>query len=291
MLDNVVFTPPTLLSTTPTLSAAAGLSLHASTGARQVTHAEGIFGTPAPRDVVRAAPGRDGTQSDTHWISERTIVLEGELTGASQRAVLDDWATLSSAFQSTMLAPGQLTVTLPAASGGSSRQQWCNVVLTSIAQVPADGGSAYLAYQVTFRADDPRWFGMTPNTSAAASLSSTPSTAATVANGGNAPTSPKFTFSGTALSTNVSVTVPSTYTTLSPQGSTIAIVPAVVAGFDVTSSSSIDCAKRSVSSLGSRKLNARTEWPVLYPGSSTWTWTNTSGTSVTCTMTWYDAWW
>jgi hypothetical protein len=259
-----------------------------------------MVGAPAPRDVTRTAPGRDGVIEDTRYLTDRIIVLEGELWGASQRAVLDDWATLNSAFESTMLGQGQLTVTLPAASGGSTRQQWCNVTLASPAQVSLEGGSAYLSYQVSLRARDPRWFGMTQNTSAlvinATGTSSMTSSSATLTNAGTAPSAPRFTytFSGAnyPVVQSIDVTVPSAYTTLSPQGSTISLVGASGANpLQFANNGYVDCLTRTTS--GTAALSASTEWPVLYPGSSTWSWTVLANGTVTYTATasWYDAWW
>jgi hypothetical protein len=296
MIDSLVFTPPTLLDSTPALSAAAGLTLHATTGNRQVVRADGVMGAPAPRDVTRTAPGRDGVIEDTRYLADRIIVLEGEVWGTSQRAVLDDWATLNSAFESTMLAQGQLTVTLPAASGGSTRQQWCKVTLASPAQVSLEGGSAYLSYQVSFRASDPRWFGMTQNTSALviATTTTATSSSANVTNAGTAPSLPRFTWtSGTGrVFDNLKVNVPTTYSTLSPQGSEIKLSSASVVNA-LAANDYFDCATRTTSTSGI--LSATTEWPVLYPGTSSWNWTQAtssgSSSSSTCTMTWFDAWW
>ena len=291
MIDQIVFTPPTLLSTTPSSSASAGLTLHSTTSTRQISRAEGVMGSPAPRDVTRTAPGRDGVIEDTKWLNDRVIVLEGEIWGTSQRAVLDDWATLNSAFEATMLAQGQLTVTLPAASGGSTQQRWCKVTLASPAQVSLEGGSNYLAYQVSFRAADPRWYGITLNTSSTTVTGGTGTASATISNAGTAPTMPKFTFAGSDSVALLQVDVPTAYSTLSPQGASINLAPGSGGVFNVNSSSYIDCSiKKAVFSSGS--ISATTEWPILYPGSSTWTWGSASPSgNHTTTLSWYDAWW
>jgi len=223
--------------------------------------------------------------------------LEGEIFGASPRAVLDDWNTLNSAFESTMLSQGQLTVTLPAASGGSTQQRWCNVTLASPAQVSLEGGSAYLAYQVSFRAKDPRWFGMTQNTSTqsvsvTSGTSPVTSSSQTISNAGSAPSLPTVSFTGALTSTGtVTVTVPTAYTNISPQGSTIPLVMQSVFGA-TTYTGVVDCGLKTVSGV---YVAATTEWPVLYPGSSSWTLTAAAtpvgSQTFTATVSWYDAWW
>ena len=298
MIDQIVFTSPTSFPSGPTPStiASAGLTLHASTGYRTISRADGLVGAPAPRDVTRIAPGRDGVIEDTKWLSERIIVLEGELWGASQRAVLDDWGTLNAAFESTMFAQGQLTITLPAASGGSTQQRWCNVTLASPAQVSLEGGSAYLSYQVTFRASNPRWYCITQNTSALAIATTVTATSSTntVTNAGTAPSLPRFTWTaGTGrVFDNIKVTVPTAYTTLSPQGSEIKLFSSSVVNA-LAANDYFDCSTLTTSTSGI--LSATTEWPVLYPGTSSWNWTQATSSgssgSSTCTVSWYDAWW
>lgn len=291
MFQKIVFTPPTALGANPSASASASgaFTLHDVVSSRQVSHAEGLIGPPAPRDVTRVTPGRDGTRDDTRYLSERLIVLEGEIWSSTQRGALDDWTSLSAAFQQTLISPGQLTITLPAGSG-STQQRWTNVVLAGPIMPAFEGGSNLIQYQVTLRANDPRWLGITASTDTLAVTSGSSSTN-TVSNSGSAPAYPVFTFSNTAEVNQVQVSVPSAYTSLSPQGSPI-VLQASGSSFSVTSSSSIDTLARTATSLGTNKLNARTEWPILYPGSSTWNWTKTSGSgSTTVTMTWYDAWW
>jgi hypothetical protein len=74
---------------------------------------------------------------------------------------------------------------------------------------------------------------------------------------------------------NVTVNVPSPYAAVSPQGSAI-VLGQTGSTFSVTSSSSVDCNLRTAT-LGTNKLTARTQWPILYPGSSTWNFTRSSG--------------
>lgn len=277
MLSKVTFTP----------AVGSAVDLHASTGSYKVSRAEGIVGPPEPREVTRTAPGRDGTLDDTRFLTERKITLEGEIIGSSQSDVWTKWDALAAAFQSTLLSKGTLTVTLP---DGSTQRQ-CSVILTGSAQPSFEGGSAYLQYQVNFRAPDPRWYSTTASTSTTTINGGTGSVSATVTNSGNAPTSPVFTFAGSDSVAAIQVTVPSAYSSLSPQGSTISLTAGGTGVFNVDSSSFIDCSNRTFK-FSSNGLSPTTEWPILYPGSSTWTWGSASASgSHTTTISWRNAWW
>ena len=298
MITSILFTPPTALGATPALSAASAdaVTLHADTGTRQVSRADGLLGVPAPREVVYMLPGRDGTTSDTRDVNERLITLEGELWGTSSRDVLDQWGTINSALHTSLMSPGQLTITLPAGSG-SSTQRWAMVELAGSPLTSLDGNASLLTYQITLRATDPRWYGITKNTSALsiASVGAVSSSSATVTNAGTAPIAPKLTW--TPVSSGLyfdkaTVTVPTAFSTVSAQGSTIVLDNAGGASGLVANNDYVDCATRYTSAV--YLLSATTEWPILYPGSSTWNWTQQysgSTSSSTCTMSWYDGWW
>ena len=282
MLSKVTFTP----------AVGSAVDLHASTGSYKVSRAEGIIGPPDPREVSRVAPGRDGSLDDTRFLNERKITLEGEIIGSSQSDVLTKWDALASAFQTTLLSQGTLTVTLP--DGTTQRQT--SVVLSGSAQPAFEGGSAFLQYQVNFRAPDPRWYGTTLNTStlSISSVSAVTSGSANVTNGGNAPINPKFTWSPVSSGLYldyVTVNVPSAYSSVSPQGSSI-VLDATTGSSAITNNSYIDCSTRKTNTTA--VLSATTEWPVFYPGTSSWTWTQQyagSTSASTCTASWRDAWW
>lgn len=264
------------------------VTLHDATGSYKVSHAEGLAGPPAPRDVSRSAPGRDGSLDDTRYMGERSITLEGEIVGSSQSDVLSKWDTLASAFQSTLLAKGTLKITRP---DSSVRQ--ATVIMTGSASPSFEGGASFLQYQINFRAPDPRWYGTTLNTSATSITGNGSSTTTSITNAGNAPSQPKFTFGGTDSVGVIAVNVPSAYTSISPQGSAIELQAGGSGYFNVDSSSYIDCLTKTASlASGSPSMSATTEWPILYPGTSTWVWASASpvGTHTT-TISWYDAWW
>jgi hypothetical protein len=254
--------------------------------AYQITRAEGIVGPPDPRMVTRIAPGRDGALDDTRFLDSRKITLEGEIIGSSTSDVLSKWDTMATAFQSTVLGRGVLKVTR---DDDTSRQ--ASVVLAGSVQPSLEGGSSYLQYQLQLLAPDPRWYGTTLNTSTATvSVLSGVNTPVSVTNTGTAPSSPKFTFNAAWSLASIAVTVPTAYSTVSPQGSTITLTGS---GLITTGSTNyIDCATRTAS-LTANGLSATTEWPVLYPGTSTWQQSSagTSGVDRTVTMSWRDAWW
>lgn len=282
MLSKVTFTP----------AVGSAVDLHASTGSYKVSRADGIVGPPEPREVSRTAPGRDGTLDDTRFLTDRKITLEGEIIGSSQSDVWTKWDALAAAFQSTLLSKGTLTVTLP---DGSTQRQ-CTVILTGSAQPSFEGGSAYLQYQVNFRAPDPRWYGTTLNTSALtiSATAATTSSSANVTNAGNAPSAPKLTWSPVSSGLYfdyATFTVPTAYTSLSPQGSTI-VLDGSTGSAAISNNNYVDCATRTTNTTS--VLTATTEWPVLYPGTSSWNWTQQyagSTSNSTCTVSWRDAWW
>lgn len=270
---------------TPALAGASAITLHSSS-TRQLTKIDGLVGTPSVRSVQRALPGRDGVSDDSRYLDSRNIVLEGELWGATGGAALEDLSLITSAFQTTLLSPGVLTVTY---ENGTVR--WTSVKLAGAIDSSVEGASRLVSYQVQLVAPDPRWYSTTLNTSVATvSTSSGTSSAMTATNGGTAPSLPRFTFGSSFDLVYLGVTVPSAYSTISPQGS-----PIVLGGsglISVTSTSFIDCALRTVG-FSSGALDTASLFPVLYPGASTWTQSSagTAGVARNVTMSWYNAWW
>lgn len=281
----------TTVTFTPALAGASAITLHSSS-TRQLTKIDGLVGTPSVRSVQRALPGRDGISDDSRYLDSRNIVLEGELWGATGGAALEDLSLITSAFQTTLLSPGVLTVTY---ENGTVR--WTNVKLAGAIDSSVQGASRLVSYQVQLVAPDPRWYSTTLNTSAltiSASVATTSSTA-TVVNAGTAPSLPLFTWTGGTgtgrLIDKVTVNVPAAYATVSPQGSAIILDDSGTAT-PLVSGSYVNTALRTTT-LDS--LSSVTEWPVFYPGSSTWDWSiqlsGGSGGTTTCTASWYDAWW
>ena len=286
MFTTVTFTPGT--------TGASAITLHDTTGTAQLTHVEGFVGPPEPRDVVKVLPGRDGALDDTRYVSHRTMVLEGELWGSSITNVWAQWDALASALQTTMLVPGTLTVTRP---DGSVRT--ISVVLTGAAQPNVEGGSPFLQYQINLRAPDPRWYGTTLHTSTISSTSKGAWTSSSnVVNAGNAPTFPLITTAdGTPNKIRyIEFAPPTPYVAVNPYGATSLLTSVVIAsgdGMQFTTASILDAFKRKVTSLVNPP-DSTSEFPILYPGTSTWRFWSESpaaGSTRTLTASWFDAWW
>ena len=314
----------TSVTLTPAYTATA-VTLHggATASTRNLAKIEGLFGPPSPRVVERARPGVDGVILDeTRFLDGRTIVLEGELWGSTGGAALEDLSTISEAFTSTLLSEGKLTVTY---ENGTVR--WCNVKLVDNVQVAVEGGSRLVQYQATFKAADPRLYDttlrtvslpITPFTGPSSGVYTLGTTAATsLVNSGTAPTSPTVTITiplsgSTTVKApfNFTVTPPTGYSTISPWGATqvfqwsdgaatgyivgaasTSTARAVVSGADRT----VTQTQTSGSVDWSTRPDAVSEFPLLYPGTSTATWTYktsmANATGVSCTFTYYYAFW
>ncbi|NBW15980.1 MAG: hypothetical protein EBR82_49150 [Caulobacteraceae bacterium] len=314
----------TSVTLTPAYSATA-VTLHggATASTRNLSKVEGLFGPPSPRVVERARPGVDGVILDeTRFLDGRTIVLEGELWGSTGGAALEDLSTISEAFTSTLLSEGKLTVTY---ENGTVR--WCNVKLVDSVQVAVEGSSRLVQYQATLKAADPRLyettlrtvsFPITPFTGPSGIVYTMGTTSATnLVNSGTAPTSPTVTIT-VPLTANqqitellrFTVTPPSGYQSISPWGATQVFEWTSTAGTDIASRNSttatnnavavVDSAKRTVTQTltngsWSQRPRATSEFPLLYPGTSTGTWTYkttmSSATGASCQFTYYYAYW
>lgn len=274
----------TTVTFTAATASATAITLHGISTA-QLTHAEGLVGPPAPRDVINILPGRDGVSDQTAYLSERVITLEGELVGANQGTLLSAWDTLSAALETTMLRPGKLTVTR---ADGTVR--WCNVVLAGAAQPSFDGGAQFLQYQITLRAPDPRWYSTTLNTSVATVTGTADvSNTATAVMGGTAPALPILTFAGAPKQFYQAVfTVPTAYASLAGTAGKLTLS-------STPSTSIITATVDSATRISTFSLDATTQWPVFYPGTTSWLWTTLNSganpNNMTCTASWYNAWW
>ena len=312
----------TSVTLTPAYSATA-VTLHggATASTRNLAKIEGLFGPPSPRVVERSRPGVDGVVLDgTRYLDGRSITLEGELWGASGGASLDDLSVISESFASTLLSEGLLTVTY---ENGTVRT--CRVKMVGGFDVSVEGGSRLVQYQVALKAPDPRLYDttlrtvslpLTPFTGPSGIVYTLGTTAATnLVNGGTAPVNPTVTITiplgSSATVTELlrfTVTPPSSYSGISPLGSSQVFEWTSSVGVDVVSASSSGTAIATVNSAArtvtqnsagviswSQSPGATSEFPILYPGTSTATWTykttmaNTTG--VSCQFTYYYAYW
>lgn len=292
----------TAVKLTTALTGAADVVLHGpDTSNRYLSRIQGVVGPPAPRDVVRVRSQADGIVDDSKFLSERIIVLEGEIWGATGGAALSDLSTVSQAFSSTLLSPAKLTVTYE-----NGTQRFCYVKLSGSVDVSVEGASRLAQYQVQLRAADPRWYDPTLKTvtlsapSSGLTFSSTTSTGTT--NSGTAPSPLTITVtagSGGSLTVNeIGVTLPSTYGPLVPQSYTSAIfsnpsmsIVGSGSGFTIPASTSrtFYSATRTASSL--TDIDSNTEWPMIYPGTVSMG-IGAAASSVngaSCVFTWYDA--
>lgn len=292
MITSVTLTPP--------MASASDVTLHGNGQTnRNLARIQGLVGPPAPRDVVRPRSQTDGVIDDTKFLSERTITLEGEIWNSTGGAAISDLSTVSEAFTSSLLSPAKLTVTY---ENGTTR--FCYVKLSGSVDVSVEGASRLVQYQVQLRAADPRWYSTTLNTvTLTRSTTGTTWTASTSSGTTNAGTAPSpLTVAITAGSSasltvgEVYVTVPTAYSSIVPDsytgsGSARFSIVGTGAGFTVASSTTrtFYSATRTASSLS--EVDSVTEWPMIYPGSTTMGITsassNVNGSS--CVFTWYDA--
>lgn len=302
---------------TPAMSGASAVTLHdpATSTTRFLSKADGLVGPPAPRDVTRVRPGVDGIVDQSSYLGERSITLEGELWGATGGASLADLSTISEAFSSTMLSPGRLEWTL---ENGDVR--WCNCKLAGGIETSIEGASRLVQYQVQLRASDPRVYkGPYATAKNSVSLPLTPITfdgtlyytlgptaATNLVNAGTAPSPPVLTIKGPTSAglvdyLNVTVTPPSAYSSLAQGGSSIVFAWDTAATSEITLSgaiATIDVASRSFTVNSGSWLvspSAASEFALLYPGTSTASWTTrtlVSGyTGAECKFEWFDAYW
>ena len=310
MISKVTFTPAT--------TGASAVTLHdpATSTTRFLSKIDGVVGPPAPRDVTRARPGVDGIVDQTAYLGERNITLEGELWGATGGASMNDLSTISEAFYSSLLSPGRLEWTL---ENGDVR--WCNVKLAGGIETSIEGASRLVSYQVQLRASDPRVYKgpyataknsvslpLTPVTGPTSAIYYTlgPTAATNLVNAGTAPSPPVLTIKSPTSNAivdllRVTVTPPSSYSSIAQGGSSLvfewdtAATNTIVSG---ASTATIDSATRTFTvTAGTWDVSpgASSEFPMLYPGTSTAVWTfvglSSTVTGAECKFEWFDAYW
>jgi len=301
MITGVTLTPP--------MSGASAIVLHGSgTSSRYLSRIQGVVGPPSPRDVLRARSQADGAVDDTKFLTERTIVLEGEIWGSTGGAALSDMSTVSEAFTASLLSPAKLTVTY---EGGTTR--FCYVKLSGSVDVSVEGASRLVQYQVQLRAADPRWYDTTLNSQTVSMSTATYSPSATLTSAGTAPSPLTIAVTaGTAdLGINtITVTAPLTYSSLVPNtysssgdqvlvstltgagsGNRIGVSMGLTRTFVTATRSGVYSAS-GVSPLAD--VHQKSEFPYVYPGSNTAVISGigTSGMLGASTVySWYDAFW
>lgn len=128
------------------------VSLH-ETDNVALSRAEGLVGSPRPREVVRPRPGAHGSVIRSRYLEDRSITLEGEVWGSTLDEAYARWDEIARAFQACIPEPRPLRFR----RGG--RDLVTDVRLAGATPVPLEGGGAFLRYQAALRAADPRVFG------------------------------------------------------------------------------------------------------------------------------------
>jgi Phage tail protein len=299
------------MTITPATSGASAITLHASTGTRQLSQIDGLTGPPAPRDVTRPLPVRDGIVDDSRYLDARGITLEGEIWESSAGASISTLSAISEAFSSSLISPALLKWTY---DNGDARQ--CYVKLNGNVQTSLSGAGNLIQYQVQLRAPDPRIYSQTLQSVTLGTVTSQGSTSSSsnLVNSGNAPTPVSIVMSAGNLANvmnTVTVTSPTAYSaitgvttqTLTGSSPWPSIASPTYLGFplQVNQTITIDTGARTIVEVGGRSgvpqtLAASSAWPILYPGTSTATWANVylpSGTTTypTCTFNYRNAYW
>lgn len=184
------------------------------TSATDVTKITGLTGIPSGiRGDLYDRPEADGSvEPANQYLTHRTIVIEGEVWGASVDAAWTAWNTLEGVL--FLAVQTQQTLKWRRAGGTLDVQALVRLADSQPPVLSADEQGPFIKYQVTLRADDPLVYDQVSQ----AATATAPSTSATgmplpmvfpipfglaatggtcsVLNGGNAPSWPVITVTG-----------------------------------------------------------------------------------------------
>ena len=184
------------------------------TSATDVTKITGLTGIPSGiRGDLFDRPEADGSvEPANQYLRHRTIVIEGEVWGASVDAAWSSWNTLSGVL--LLAVQTQQTLKWRRAGGTLDLQAMVRLADVQPPVLDADEQGPFIRYQITLRADDPLAYDQVSQ----AATATAPSTSATgmplpmvfpipfglttsggtcsVLNGGNAPSWPVITVTG-----------------------------------------------------------------------------------------------
>lgn len=152
-----------------TLSTASGnVTLHSTSvgSTAVVTRAEGLQGTPPIRNIITPRSQASGAFVRTKYTEERTITLEGEVLGTSIEAAFDSFDVLAAAMYDSITTER----TLKWRRDASGQQLQAGVRLSELQPLVMTDGSAWIKYQATFKAPDPRVYDQTLTTATGAVL-------------------------------------------------------------------------------------------------------------------------
>lgn len=150
MISGITFTP----------AGGSPVTLHALTGKRVVTRAEGLQGATPIREVTTPRGQQSGSYIRSKWFSHRVVTLEGELIGTSIEDSFDEFDSISKALVASVSTAGTLKWTRDAA--GQALQLDCQ--LASLSPLVLTDGANLVSYQVSLVAGDPRVYAQTLTT-------------------------------------------------------------------------------------------------------------------------------
>lgn len=152
-----------------TLSTATGnVTLHSTaTGSTAVaTRVEGLQGTPPIRNLITPRSQASGAFSRTRFTEHRSITIEGEVLGSTIEGAFDNFDTLAAAMYDSVSTER----TLKWRRDSSGQQLQAGVRLSEFQPLTLTNGSAWIKYQATFIAPDPRVYDQTQTTGTGAAL-------------------------------------------------------------------------------------------------------------------------
>lgn len=152
-----------------TLTTSTGtVTLHSTAAGSKavVTRAEGLQGIPQVRNLVTQRSQASGGFVRSRFTDTRSITLEGEVLGTSIENAFDNFDTLAAAMYDTVANERTLKWTRDA----SGQQLQCGVRLSDFQPLTLTDGSAWIKYQATFTAGDPRLYDQTSTTGTGAAL-------------------------------------------------------------------------------------------------------------------------
>lgn len=205
-----------------TLSTASGnVTLHSTAAGSSavVSRAEGLQGTPAIRNIITPRSQASGAFSRTRFTEHRTITLEGEVLGSTVEGAFDNFDTIAAAMYDSVSTER----TLKWRRDSSGQQLQAGVRLSEFQPLTLTDGAAWIKYQATFIAPDPRVYDQTQTTGTGSALAAAaggktyaytytrgynPSSGGTVSytNSGSVPTPPVIRIYGYCTSPQVVLT-------------------------------------------------------------------------------------
>lgn len=146
-----------------TLSTATGnVTLHSTASGSNavVTRAEGLQGVAPVRNLITQRSQASGGFVRSRFTDTRTITLEGEVLGSSIEGAFDNFDTIASAIYDSIGTERTLKWTRDA----SGQQLQAGVRLQDFQPLTLTDGAAWVKYQVSFVAPDPRVYSQTETT-------------------------------------------------------------------------------------------------------------------------------